>query len=165
MSKNLGPRVVAVVACPPGGVIGRDGGMPWRLSSDLQRFKRMTMGGTLLMGRRTYQSIGRPLPGRRTLVLTRDPDWSAPGVDVVHDNSHVLPRVRTADLFIVGGGEIYRQWWDRCDELWWTCIHADVDGDTRVDLPLDRFKIVERLSVPMTVRDDYPTQWQRRVAA
>ena len=152
-----------MIACPASGVIGRDGGMPWRLRSDLQRFKRMTMGGTLLMGRRTYESIGRPLPGRRTFVLTHDTDWSAQGVDVVHDNDHVLPRVRTADLFIVGGGEVYRQWWHRCDEIWWTRINADVDGDTRVALPTERFNVAERLSVPMGPQDDYPTQWQRWV--
>lgn len=73
--------LTAVVAMTPSGVIGRDGDMPWRLSSDLRRFKRLTMGGTLIMGRRTFDSIGRALPGRRTIVVTRNDDWSADGVE------------------------------------------------------------------------------------
>ena len=73
--------LTAVVAMTPSGVIGRDGDMPWRLRSDLRRFKKLTMGGVLIMGRRTYDSIGRPLPGRRTIVITRNPDWSAEGVE------------------------------------------------------------------------------------
>ena len=72
--------LIAVVASTPDGVIGQDQTMPWRLSSDLRRFKKLTMGGTLLMGRKTYDSIGRPLPGRQTWVLTRNPDWSVDGV-------------------------------------------------------------------------------------
>ena len=76
--------VTLVAAVAANGVIGRDGGLPWHLPDDLRRFKRLTMGHVLVMGRRTYESIGRPLPGRMTVVLTRQPDWSAPGVEVAH---------------------------------------------------------------------------------
>ena len=75
------PSLTAVVAMTPTGVIGKDGDMPWRLSSDLQRFKRLTMGGVLIMGRRTFDSIGRALPGRRTIVVTRNAEWRFDGVD------------------------------------------------------------------------------------
>ena len=153
--------MIAIVASTPEGVIGLDQDMPWRLSSDLQRFKKLTMGGTLLMGRKTFDSIGRALPGRQTWVLTRNPDWSADGVRTVHDETQVIDEARQRDLFVVGGGEIYRQWLPKCDQLWWTRVWAKLDGDTKVDLPLDEFETVTHTSVPMTAKDEYPTEWFR----
>ncbi len=83
--------------------IGRAGGLPWRLPDDLKRFKALTLGKTVLMGRKTFESIGRPLPQRRNLVLTRDSSFAASGVEVVHDLQDALED----DLFVIGGGEIY----------------------------------------------------------
>lgn len=153
--------LIAIVASTPDGVIGLDQDMPWRLSSDLKRFKALTMGGTLLMGRKTFDSIGRALPGRQTWVLTRNPDWSAEGVTTVRDADTIVAESRHRDVYVVGGGEIYRQWLPVCDQLWWTRVWAKLEGDTRVDLPLDEFQVVSQLSVPMTVKDEYPTDWLR----
>lgn len=153
--------LIAIVASTPDGVIGLDQAMPWRLSSDLRRFKKLTMGGTLLMGRKTFESIGRPLPGRETWVLTRNTDWSAQGVDVVQDAEHVIEVSKHKNVYVVGGGEIYRQWIPRCEEIWWTRVWASVPGDTRIDLPLSEFRIVSQLNVPMTEKNDYPTDWLR----
>lgn len=155
--------LIAIVASTPDGVIGQDQSMPWRLSSDLKRFKSLTMGGTLLMGRKTYDSIGRVLPGRQTWVLTRDSDWSAEGTRTFGSEQEVLREIGDENLFVVGGGQIYTQWLPKCQELWWTRVWAKLDGDTRVELPLGDFEIKTQLSVPMSTKDDYPTDWMRMV--
>ena len=155
----------AIVAMTPDGVIGRDGDMPWRLSSDLRRFKRLTMGGTLVMGRKTFDSIGRPLPGRQTVVLTRDPDWSADGVDVAHDVDFALAKSNRDDIHIVGGGEIYRLFADRIDRWILTRVWSAVDGDTSISPDLDGFDLVSMTPVVAGPKDSVPTQvetWVRR---
>lgn len=128
---------VAVAAVAANGVIGADGDLVWRNSADLRRLKDRTMGHTLIMGRRNFDSIGRALPGRRTVVLTRQPGWQADGVTVVGDAGGQLDAaldriVRdTGDetFFVFGGGEIYRALWDRTDALELTEIAAELDGD------------------------------------
>lgn len=122
--------VAIIAAVGANGVIGRDGGLPWRLPEDLRRFKALTMGHTLVMGRATYDSIGRPLPGRRTIVVTRQPAWSAPGVDVAHSVDEALLMAGRGPVFVAGGGEIYRQCLDRADVLHLTLVDASVEGDT-----------------------------------
>lgn len=129
-----GPRLVGVVAMASNGVIGRDGGLPWRLPDDLKRFKSITMGRPILMGRRTFESLGRPLPGRENIVLTRDPAWSAPGCRVVRSLDAALEAAGgAAEVMVIGGAEIYRLAWPRLARLELTEVHADVDGDTRLD--------------------------------
>ncbi len=155
--------LIAIVASTPDGVIGQNQTMPWRLSSDLRRFKKLTMGGTLLMGRKTYDSIGRPLPGRETWVLTRNPEWHVDGVRTISSEADVLAAAERQDIFVVGGGEIYQQWFPRCQEIWWTRVWATLSGDTRVELPLDEFEIIEQESFPMTDADDHRTDWLRMV--
>ena len=126
------PRITLVVAVARNGVIGRDNGLAWHLRSDLKRFKALTMGKPMLMGRKTYQSIGKPLPGRRTLVLTRDPAFAAEGVDVVHDWAGALAAVAGAqELMVVGGAEIYRLALPQADAIHLTEVAGDYDGDTR----------------------------------
>lgn len=129
--------IIVVASVAANGVIGRDGDLAWRNSADLRRLKAMTMGHTLVMGRRNYAAIGRPLPGRRTVVLTRQPGWSAEGVTVVHDAGvgleAALARIAadTGDdtVFVFGGGEVYAQLMDRADVLELTEIDAVLDGD------------------------------------
>lgn len=118
-------------------VIGRAGGLPWHLPADLRRFKATTMGHTLVMGRTTYESIGRPLPGRRTIVVTRQPGWMMPGVDVARSVDEALEMQGASDMFIAGGGDVYRQTLDRVDRLYLTCLGRDVEGDTYFP-PFDR---------------------------
>ena len=101
--------VTLVAAIAANGVIGRDGGLPWRLPADLALVKALTMGHVLVMGRRTYDSIGRPLAGRTTVVVTRQPRWTAEGVRVVHDVESALETAAAVDkeVFVLGGAEIY----------------------------------------------------------
>jgi dihydrofolate reductase len=112
-------------------VIGRDGDMPWHFSEDLKHFKRTTLGGVMIMGRKTFDSIGRPLPGRRSIVITRSTDWSHEGVEVVHSLDEALALAGTeAPVFVVGGGEIYAQALPLATRLVLTEIDDAPDGDT-----------------------------------
>ena len=119
--------VILIAAVGRNGVIGRDNDLPWRIREDLQRFKRLTLGHTLVMGRKTYDSIGRPLPGRRTVVVTRQPGWSADGVNVVHSLDEALEYDGT--LYVAGGGEIYRQSLPYADHLELTEVDQSPTGD------------------------------------
>ncbi len=121
---------VAIVAMADNGVIGRDNGLPWRLPDDLKRFKALTMGHALLMGRRTYDSIGRALPGRRNLVLTRDPLWQASGCEGVTSLDTARARTGSETLFVIGGAEVFALCWPIVGRLELTEVRADVEGDT-----------------------------------
>jgi dihydrofolate reductase len=132
------PSLVIVVAVADNGVIGADGGMPWHLSGDLKRVKALTMAKPLIMGRRTYESIGRPLPGRRTIVLTRDPGFAVEGVIVVRDFEAALRAGRAAalemaadEIVAFGGAGIYARALPLARRIYKTEIHASPDGDTR----------------------------------
>jgi dihydrofolate reductase len=135
-----------IVAVSENGVIGRDGALPWHLGDDLRRFKRLTMGHTLIMGRRTWESIGRPLPGRRIVVVTRQPDYRAEGVDIaagVDDALRIAQQAGDNEVIIVGGAEIYAQMLPRATRLYLTRVHADVAGDTRFpDVDWNEWRLV-----------------------
>ncbi|WP_236696290.1 dihydrofolate reductase [Rhodopirellula islandica] len=158
---GMGRRITAVVAATPDGVIGDEQDMPWRLSSDLKRFKQTTMGGALIMGRKTFESIGRVLPGRQTIVLTRQDDWKFPGTQTASGKRDAIALAAQRRIFVVGGGQIYQQWFPWCTDLWWTRVWANISGDTRIELPLDEFEVVSQASFPVTAKDDYPTDWLR----
>lgn len=153
------PALTLLVAMTPTGVIGHNGSMPWRLSTDLKRFKAKTMGGTLIMGRKTYDSIGRPLPGRRTIVVTRSPEWQAAGVDVASNPEKAVEMAGGQQTFVVGGAEIYRQLFDFCDEILLTRVFSDVQGDTTLDLDFTCFYEVESTIYPASARDDVQTEF------
>lgn len=120
-----------IVAAAQNGVIGRDNQLPWHLSADLKRFRALTMGHHILMGRKTFESIGRPLPGRTNIVITRQPDFRAEGVVVVHSLAEALALAADDDrIFVVGGAEIYRQALPQADRIYLTIIHQDFEGDT-----------------------------------
>ncbi len=125
------PSITLVVAHTENGVIGRDGGMPWHLPADLARFKAATMGKPMIMGRRTFESIGRALPGRRSIVVTRDRTWSAAGVEVAHSIDDALALCANApEIAVIGGGELFAALLDRADTIHQTVIHTELDGDT-----------------------------------
>ena len=121
--------IILIAAVGRNGVIGRDNDLPWRIREDLQHFKALTLGQTLVMGRKTYDSIGRPLPGRRTVVVTRQPNWSVDGVEVAHDLDDALKFAEGTDLYVAGGGEIYRQALPYADRLELTEVAQSPDGD------------------------------------
>lgn len=126
------PRIVIVAAVASNGVIGVAGGLPWRIPEDLARFKRMTMGHAVVMGRATFESIGRPLPGRTNIVLTRDPDWSHDGVEVAGSFEEALRIAgpEGGDVFVAGGAEVYGAVLGMADRLELTEVGADPEGDT-----------------------------------
>ena len=125
-------RIVLIAALAENGVIGADGDIPWRIPEDFAHFKRTTLGHTLVMGRSTYESIGRPLPGRTTIVLTRDPDWSADGVLVAHDFDEALALAEElpGDVMVAGGAQVYAVALPRADEQVLTYVHQSPTGDT-----------------------------------
>ncbi len=152
-----------VVAMAESRVIGRNGDLPWRLSSDLRRFKELTMGHCLLMGRKTMDSIGKALPGRQTIVLSRSgyqsdaPVQVAAGLDQV--DALVEPGRR---VMVVGGAQIYALAMPRCSEMFITRVQAEVDGDTFFpEIPADEWQLDQSEPIPAGPRDDYPTEFQR----
>lgn len=125
--------VSLIVAVSANGVIGLDGGIPWHLPEDLKLFKETTMGHTLIVGRKTYQSIGRPLPGRQMIVLTRQADYVAEGCQVVGSLEEALMIAREAgedEAFVAGGAEVYALALPLAERIYWTQVHAEVEGDT-----------------------------------
>lgn len=126
-------QLTAVVAMTPGRVIGKAGKLPWHLPEDLAFFKRTTSGHPVVMGRKTYESIGRPLPKRRNIVLTRDATWSAAGVEVIHrpDELAKLPGL-DGRVFIIGGSEVYTAFLAQLDDLLVSHVFGDYEGDTRL---------------------------------
>ena len=132
LSDNGAATVTLVAAVADNGVIGNDGDIPWRIPEDFAHFKALTMGHVLVMGRATYESIGRPLPGRTTIVLTRDPAWTAEGVLVARSLDAALELASRIDpeVFVVGGAAVYAQALDRADAQVLTEVHLSPDGDT-----------------------------------
>ncbi len=126
------PEIILIAAVARNGVIGRDNALPWKLKADLRHFKSVTMGHPILMGRKTWESLGRPLPGRRNLVVTRNPDFIAAGGEVFPDLDAALTTVSGVDkIFVIGGGELYRLTLPKADGLILTEIQAEIAGDTR----------------------------------
>ena len=125
------PRITLIVARARNGVIGAKGGLPWHLPEDLAFFKRTTMGHPIVMGRATWASIGRPLPGRRNIVLSRQADFAAAGAEVATSLDEALLLCQgAAEVFVIGGAQLYRDALPRADRLLVTEIDADFDGDT-----------------------------------
>ena len=123
--------VSLVVAASTNNVIGRDGGLPWHLPDDLRHFKRITTDKPVIMGRRTFESIGRPLPDRHNIVMTRDAGYAAPGCDVVSSVGEALDVAGDADeVMVIGGGQVYRDFLPRADRIYMTRVQAEVQGDT-----------------------------------
>jgi dihydrofolate reductase len=132
------PAIALIAAVARNGAIGSQNALPWRLSGDLRRFKALTLGKPLLMGRKTFQSIGAPLPGRDTIVVTRDPAWSHPGAAVAHEIAGALQIARqkahtsgASEIFVAGGGEVYAQTIDLAERLYITEVDLAPAGDTR----------------------------------
>jgi dihydrofolate reductase len=124
-------QIVFFLARADNGVIGVDGGLPWRLPADLKRFKAMTTGLPMIMGRKTFESFPSLLVGRRHIVLTRDTDWTREGAEVAHDVDGALALAGGPTVAIIGGAEIYRLFLDRADRIEITEVHAAPEGDTR----------------------------------
>lgn len=171
-------NIALVAAVAENGVIGRDNGLPWRLSTDMKRFKATTMGKPIVMGRKTWESFPkRPLPGRPNIVITRDRSFRADGADVVHSLNDALTlagiRARCTpgadEACVVGGGEIYAQAIARADTLYITHVSTRPDGDTRFpDIDPRIWEAARAQDVPAGEKDSHATRfviYRRRDAA
>lgn len=140
------PRICLIAALAANRVIGRNNALPWHLSADLKRFKALTMGHAVVMGRKTHESIGRPLPGRRNLVITRNRDYRAPGCEIVHSlDAAVAACSGAGKVFVIGGAALYREALPRAHCLEFTEIRAEFEGDaTFPEFPLAEWRETAR---------------------
>jgi len=156
------PKLTLVVAVAKNGVIGRDGNLPWRLSSDMKRFKAATMGKPVLMGRKTWDSLPRkPLPGRQNLVLTRDADFAADGAWVYTDLDAVLAAARAMaeaagveEACVIGGAQLYNAVLPQADRINLTEVNLEPEGDAHLNLDLSQWREVSRENVAAGPNDD-----------
>ncbi|MCP1763876.1 dihydrofolate reductase [Bradyrhizobium japonicum] len=164
-------EIVFVVAIAENGVIGAGNAMPWRMKSDMARFKALTIGKPVIMGRKTFATLRRPLPNRTNIVITRDADYRANGAIVTTSAADAgavalgdALRRSVAEIAVIGGAEIYRQWLDRADRLEITEVHARPEGDTHFDIDKAEWDEVGRIRHPAGPDDsaDYSYVTYRR---
>jgi dihydrofolate reductase len=129
------PEIVLVLARADNGVIGKDGDLPWRLPADLKHFKALTAGHPMVMGRRTFDSLPGLLPGRRHIVLTRDPEWGSDGAEPARDVAGAIALADAPCVMVIGGAEIYRLFLPHADRIELTEVHVDVEGDAAIAYP------------------------------
>lgn len=165
------PRLAAVVAIADNGVIGRDGDLPWRMKSDLKWFKSVTLGKPIIMGRITWESLGRPLPGRLNIVVTRSRIAPCPHMVVAAspaDAARIARAVAAQDgvdeACVIGGAHLYADMLPDCDRLYLTRVHGDVVGDRHLHLSSDGWDVQLRHTIDPGPEDDFPAtveQWDR----
>lgn len=162
-----------IVAISQNRVIGNKNQLPWHLPEDLKRFKTITMGHAIVMGRKTFESIGRPLPGRKSIVVSRNPDYAAEGITVIHSLKEIIEQKEDGgrrkeasketndEVFIIGGAEIFKCALPQVDKIYLTMIHKEFEGDTffpELDLEKD-FNIIEESKVYHSKNFDLPYQY------
>jgi len=150
-------RISAICAMSENRVIGNNNKLPWHLPADLNRFKNITMGNPILMGRKTYESIGHPLPGRTNIILTHDVNYPAPGCIVVQSIEHALTAVKDHDeLFIIGGATLYQEMLAHTQRIYLTLIHQPIEGDTFFPaLDFSQWKEIERTDYAKNANNPY----------
>jgi dihydrofolate reductase len=141
-------EIMLIVARADDGTIGDKGALPWRLPADLKRFKALTMGKPMIMGRKTFTSLPGLLPGRRHIVLTRDASWSAPGAEVVHDVAEALALAGDGDVAVIGGADVLAQFEGQAQRYELTEVRGDYAGDTRLPYPAAPWCETARESFP-----------------
>ena len=154
-------KLYHIVATSGGGVIGKDNQLPWRFSADLKHFKKITMGSTILMGRKTFESIGnRPLPGRENFVLTRSKPATGSAENLAFFDSleNALKKVKTEKVFIIGGGDLYRQTLDKIDGVYLTLIKKEYTGDTYY--PVHSLQDFEKMGFEIAEQETSPDEPQ-----
>ncbi len=155
------PQISLVVARADNGIIGRDNALPWRLPADLKHFKQLTVGKPVIMGRKTFESIGKPLPARHNIVVTRNPEWTAEGVTVVPNLAEAVaaagldPKTRADEIMIIGGSEIYAQSLPFATRIYLTEVHLEPVGDASFPMP-DTHAWVETARETFPPEGDYP---------
>lgn len=162
------PLLCLIVAVAENGVIGNDNALPWKLSSDLKRFKAVTWGKPVVMGRKTYLSIGQPLPGRDIIVLTRDTAFNADGVTVVHSLDEAFVKAEkaaqasnAAEIMVAGGADIYAQTINDADRLYLTTVHDTPEGDAKFpDWNKQDWQLIHSENLRASERDSAPTTYE-----
>jgi dihydrofolate reductase len=156
-------KVSIIVAASTNNVIGRDGELPWRLSTDLKRFKSITTGKPLIMGRLTHLSIGKPLPGRQNIVLSTDRSYQTAGCEVAESPQGALELAGAADeVMIIGGGHVYRLFLPMADTIYLTRVHATPEGDAHFpELDPGHWQLVSCEDHPAGENDQYPFSFER----
>ncbi len=151
-----------ITAVSENGVIGKDNRLPWRISSDLKRFKRLTMGHTLILGRKTFESIGKPLPGRDTVVITRSEGWHYPGVRVAHSIDEALHYASSDNYPYVGGGaQIYAMALPLAKQIHLTRVHTTIQGDVLFpEIDPEEWELTSEKKFPANAHDEYSTTYQ-----
>jgi dihydrofolate reductase len=158
--------VTLIVAVADNGVIGRDNALPWHLPEDLKRFKRITMGKPIVMGRKTFESIGKPLPGRQNIVVTRDADYRREGVTVLHTvDAAIAAAVEAQEVMVIGGADLFRLFLPGAGRVHLTRVHAQIPGDVHwVELDAHAWRLVEREEFPADDRHAHAMSfevWER----
>ncbi|NNC36832.1 MAG: dihydrofolate reductase [Hyphomonadaceae bacterium] len=161
---SVDPKLSIIVAKSRNGVIGKDGGLPWHLSSDLQYFKKTTLGKPVLMGRVTFESIGRPLPGRPNLVLTRNADFQAKGVEVFTDTHAMIGRGFELaglsggdEVMLIGGAQLYASCFEYVSKMYVTEVDAMIEGDAHFPAILaPDWNLISETPYPQGPKDDFP---------
>jgi dihydrofolate reductase len=155
-------RISIIVAAAENGVIGRGGQLPWRLSADLKRFKQVTVGHAIIMGRRTWESIGRPLPGRKSIVVTRQPNYRIEFPEVIVADGldqafQIVESTLDNEAFVVGGAELYRTALPRAKRLNFTRVNANVEGDTFFpEIAWNQWRLIESEQHAADDKNEYP---------
>ena len=150
--------VSIIVAVAKNGIIGKENDLPWCLSEDLKHFKRTTLGKPVIMGRKTYESVGKPLPGRRNIVVSRNPSYEVEGCEVAHSIEEAVEMAAAADeVMVLGGGRLYADALPITDRIYLTRVDAEVEGDTRFpDLDMGEWQEVDRWTHPADEKNDFP---------
>lgn len=143
-------KISLIVAAAMNNVIGRDGGLPWHISEDLKRFKQLTVGKPIIMGRLTHESIGKPLPDRRNIVISSQQDLTIDGCEVVTTPEDALKLAGAAEeVMVIGGGKVYEQMLPKADRIYMTRVHTSVEGDTYFpELDEDEWQLVAKEDFP-----------------
>jgi len=158
-----GVKIAIVVAMTNNRVIGRDNRLPWHLPADLRHFRQVTVGKPILMGRKTYESIGRPLPERTNIVVTRDRCYEAPGCIVVHSIESALNAAGDCEeVMVIGGSDFYRQLLPKADRIYLTLVHAEFEGDARFpEIDERTWREVERMDCAPDEKNPWPYSFIR----
>jgi dihydrofolate reductase len=157
----MGKRNI-IVAMANNGCIGKDNDLPWRLPADLKFFKKTTLGHTILMGRKTFESIGsKPLPGRKNVVITRDVNFKSEGVDIYHSIDKALEQLIDEDIFIIGGAQIYEQTLQLTDFLYITRVNTTLDGDAYFpEISSSNWKLIQEEMHPIDEKNHLEMRFQ-----
>jgi dihydrofolate reductase len=158
-----GAKIAIIVAMAENRTIGRDNRLPWHLPADLRHFKQLTLGKPVLMGRRTHESIGRALPERTNIVISRDRNYAAPGCIVAHSLDSALEAAAGgAEVMVIGGTELYRQLLPRADRIYLTLVHGEFEGDAFFpELAADEWREAERSDYPPDEKNPWPYSFVR----